>query len=261
MDTVNKILYERKDIVEIYACNNKKGLYPPEEMIFQTYREHIQGKIVLDIGCGTGRTTPFLEGVCKEYAGIDYSGQMIEFCKKAFGGSPNITFACCDVRDMKMFENNKFDFILFSYNGLDYTDHEGRLRGLSEIRRVLGEGGLFVFSSHNANFRKRYPHPKLKWTIRPREQAMNIIDFLRSMANRRKMGKLQYFGDDYSLINMPEYSYALLTYCLGKRAQVTQLGSVGLEVIEMRDMGGNVLDLQSDDSHEAWIHYVVRKAA
>jgi ubiquinone/menaquinone biosynthesis C-methylase UbiE len=50
---------------------------------------------------------------------------------------------------MKIFENNYFDFILFSWNGIDTMSHDDRLKVLQEIIRVGNEGGLFCFSSHN----------------------------------------------------------------------------------------------------------------
>jgi ubiquinone/menaquinone biosynthesis C-methylase UbiE len=34
-----------------------------------------------------------------------------------------------------------FDFVLFSYNGIDFVDHAGRLQVLKEIARVLASGG------------------------------------------------------------------------------------------------------------------------
>ena len=169
MDVINKELYERKDIAAIYAYNNKRGLQPPEEAIFHKYRENICGKRVLDIGCGTGRTTPYLVNLATKYTGVDYSCEMIEFCKNTFKDIEDISFILCDVRNMSIFEDNEFDFVLFSYNGLDCICHEDRLKALSEIHRVLREKGLFVFSSHNINYRNIHSHPKLKFAVKPRE--------------------------------------------------------------------------------------------
>ena len=53
---------------------------------------------------------------------------------------------------MKLFEDSSFDFILFSFNGIDYMNHDERIRTLREIRRILKTGGYFCFSTHNLNF-------------------------------------------------------------------------------------------------------------
>ena len=38
-----------------------------------------------------------------------------------------ISFLTADARTMKDFKNNSFDFVLFSFNGIDYMDHEERI--------------------------------------------------------------------------------------------------------------------------------------
>jgi ubiquinone/menaquinone biosynthesis C-methylase UbiE len=259
MDAINKELYERKDIAAIYAYNNKSGLQPPEEMIFQKYSGNIYNKRILDIGCGTGRTTFILKDLSKEYTGIDYSAEMIAYCENIFKCGENVRFIPCDVRNMRIFGDGQFDFVLVSYNGLDYIDHEGRRIALSEIHRVLREDGMFVFSSHNLNYVNLYTYPKMKFTLKRREQRINIRNFLISVKNRIKYRKLQYFAKEYSIVNTLAHNYGALSYCIDKKNQISQLGRVGFEVIEMRDICGNILNFDSEDSKHAWIYYVARK--
>jgi SAM-dependent methyltransferase len=42
-----------------------------------------------------------------------------------------------------------FDFILFSFNGIDYVPACDRNAVFRELRRVGSKGGLFFFSTHN----------------------------------------------------------------------------------------------------------------
>lgn len=101
---------------------------------------------MLDIGVGAGRTTHYFAHLTKEYVGIDYSENMIKVCREKFQNYPKkISFEVCDARSLKFFEDSYLDFVLFSYNGLDYMNHEDRLRVLREIRRATKEGGTFVF--------------------------------------------------------------------------------------------------------------------
>ncbi len=77
---MNKIQYEKKHVVSSYAYAK---LQSPEVIILAKYRENIQDKHVLDIGCGAGRTPAHLKDLGKDYTGLDYSFDMIEACKKS----------------------------------------------------------------------------------------------------------------------------------------------------------------------------------
>ena len=140
---MNRKKYESKNVVSSYI---KMTLQNPEVMILVEHRESIVGKHILDIGCGSGRTTAILKNLSSGYIGIDYSVTMIESCRERFN---DVSFAVSDVRKMSEFRDEEFDFIMFSFNGLDSINHDDRLKGLREIRRVLKQNGLFVFSSHN----------------------------------------------------------------------------------------------------------------
>ena len=52
----------------------------------------------------------------------------------------------------KVFKDNSFDFVLFSFNGIDSFSHKDRIAALREVRRVLRNDGIFYFSSHNLNW-------------------------------------------------------------------------------------------------------------
>ncbi len=138
---MNRNKYESKNVVSSYI---KMTLQNPEVMILVKHRERIVNKHILDIGCGSGRTTAILKNLSSGYIGIDYSMTMIESCRERF---KDVSFARGDVREMGEFRDEEFDFIMFSFNGLDSINHENRLKGLREIHRVLKQDGLFAFSS------------------------------------------------------------------------------------------------------------------
>ncbi|MCP4254937.1 MAG: class I SAM-dependent methyltransferase, partial [Candidatus Scalindua sp.] len=150
---MNKKKYESKSVVSSYI---NMRLQNPEVMIFVKFREFIEGKHVLDIGCGSGRTTAILKNLSSGYVGLDYSLEMVESCRRRFEG---VSFLHGDVRDMSGFNDEEFDCVMFSFNGLDSISHSDRLKGLREIRRVLKQDGLFIFSSHNRNHRYAISRP------------------------------------------------------------------------------------------------------
>lgn len=250
---MNKKKYESKNVVSSYI---KMTLQNPEVMILVKHRESIVNKHILDIGCGSGRTTAILKNLSSGYIGIDYSITMIESCRERF---KDVSFARGDVRGMSKFRDDEFDFIMFSFNGLDSINHEDRLKGLSEIHRVIKQDGLFVFSSHNRNHRYAISCPKMKFSTMPCKQAGNFIKFVKSTHNRLRNKTHQVFNEQYAIINDVAHDYAMLTYYIDKKNQVSQLEGMGFETIEMYDTLGNMLNIDGDDADSAWIYYVTRK--
>jgi SAM-dependent methyltransferase len=164
---------------------------------------------------------------------------------------------CCDVRDMSRFADDSFDFILFSFNGLDYIPHEGRLKALAEIKRILSLQGIFVFSSHNrtqleepdrgATSRKIYS-PK----IALKRKIWRILLFARRLRARR----YEVATDEYAIINDSGLRYSLLTYYISIRSQIDQLKQLAFVVDGIFDTEGKPAQ---DNDRSPWIHYVVRK--
>jgi ubiquinone/menaquinone biosynthesis C-methylase UbiE len=107
-------------------------------VIFEKYWGAYARKRVLDLGVGGGRTTHSLAPHASLYIGIDYSRAMIEICQDRF---PHHQFEPGDARDLSRFPAEWFDFVLFSYNGIDFVDHADRLQVLKEIARVSHLGG------------------------------------------------------------------------------------------------------------------------
>ena len=97
-----------------------------------------------------------------------------------------------DARDLSAFADESFDFVLFSYNGLDCVGHADRLQVLAEVHRVVRPGGVFMFSSHNIDwvYRRRIlgdifrvergetPVAMVKNLLKP---ALRIRNYLRAL--------------------------------------------------------------------------------
>ncbi len=141
---INKISYESGEAIEVY--NHEKDKWG-ELYVYENYFKK-PGKI-LDLGCGTGRTSSTLAARGHEVFAIDYSEKMINEAKKKYN---NLDFRVMDAKNLA-FADAFFDYAFFSFNGIDYlqTD-EDREKVFKEVFRVLKSGGIFAFSSHNAFF-------------------------------------------------------------------------------------------------------------
>src|SRR5262249_45600 len=128
----------------------QKHLHPPERALLERWRGRWQEVDMLDLGVGTGRTTYTFGAITRRYVGVDYSPKMIELCRCQFPEGPSVKFIVGDASDLSFLGEDRFDFILFSFNGIDYVTQDKRLRVLSEVRaRLRGRDSLFLFSSHS----------------------------------------------------------------------------------------------------------------
>lgn len=144
----HKILYNTESISKNYAVRDY--LEPAERTILDMLGPELSGMDMLDMGVGGGRTTKYFAPLVKNYIGADYAIAMVDICMDKYGN--DYYFLNCDVRDMKEISDNSYDFVLFSFNGMDSFNHKDRMAALDEIHRVLRPAGYFCFSSHNLDW-------------------------------------------------------------------------------------------------------------
>ena len=137
----NKQAYSSEKALKKYSNYN---LYPNEQYIFDKYFK--KGSSVLDLACGSGRTTVNLFRQGYNVKGTDLSEPLIAVAKEKF---PEIKFETGDFSDIKE-ENESYDNVFISHNSIDHAyPISQREKVIEECYRVLKPGGHFVFSSHN----------------------------------------------------------------------------------------------------------------
>jgi ubiquinone/menaquinone biosynthesis C-methylase UbiE len=246
---INHAVYLDEKVCRSYL--NLRHLFPVEVEVIKQLRELLppQAKI-LDLGIGTGRTTPHLLSLSKDYVGLDYSSEMVTLAKQNF---PHLRIAEGDARDLTAFENRTFDLVFFSYNGLDYVNHSDRLVALTEINRVLRPAGIFVFSSHNADYSY---FDKLRITWQP-FHLRNIYYNVQSLKNRMMNRSAHQYERDYAIITDPGHNYRLLTYYISPAKQKLQLAAAGFtDTVKVFDIKGNEVEMSKDSS---WLYYLTFK--
>ncbi len=147
----NRKSYESKETAERYSEFAEKGLFEYEIAVVKRF--FAPGMTVLDIGCGTGRTTGPLCEMGIDAIGIDFSSAMIA---KARQTHPSVNFMRCDAKDLSPFPNESADGILFSLNGLALLTPNEKETALKEFFRVLKPGGAFVFCIPPLNIKEGY---------------------------------------------------------------------------------------------------------
>jgi len=107
--------------------------------------------MILDLGCGAGRTTRALfEFGYKTIQAVDFEKCLIDAAKKADPGHSLSYKILAAEKILEMFPKKYFDAVFFSYNGMDCLyPFSNRQRVIESIYEVLKPRGYFIFSSHN----------------------------------------------------------------------------------------------------------------
>ncbi len=219
----NRDTYQSEDVIAYYS--GMSSLFPPEAAILGLLQNRLHGMKMLDIGVGAGRTTPFFAPFVREYVGIDYSEEMIAACKKKFSGSgSHVSFDVMDVREMSGFKGSLFDFVLFSYNGIDYIGHEDRLKAFREIRKVMKRGGTFCFSTHNIQNVETVFHLKHHLSLNPVAALKGALKWaLLRTAYNRHLSLRELKNAPYAVVNDSAHRFRLETYYISPAEQARQL--------------------------------------
>lgn len=253
----NKRIYESEDVIRFYA--EQSDLQKPEVTILNELRNKLPKMSMLDIGVGAGRTTTHFAVLAKGYLGIDYSNEMINVCLKKFQNyDKKISFKTADARTMKLFKDNSFDFILFSFNGIDYMDHEERIRVLREIRRIIRGGGYFCFSTHNLNFLLK------KCSIRLSKHSSILASRVLELLQMRLLNKKETWKAirnssrkaKHTIVNDGAMQFRLKTYYITPAEQIEQLSELGYSNTKMYSLTSGLEITNPDNSIDNWIYYL-----
>jgi SAM-dependent methyltransferase len=237
----NHQTYESEHAVDEYAGLTE--LQPPERTILGLVASALPSARMLDIGVGGGRTTVHFATRARQYVGVDYSEGMVAACHARFAGAP-YRFGVADARFLP-FGDAAFDFVLFSFNGIDYVSHDDRQRILREIHRVTCRGGKFAFSTHNlANA------PKLL-SLRPR---VGVRTTLRRWALRRRNPPLRkIMRSDWTILQDGALRGGLETYYVRREEQLRQLGGAGFTAPRVFQLDGRAAEAGAADP---WLYYL-----
>jgi len=252
----NRISWNSKSVIDTYIDDHE--LQKPEAAILNLFKNQLTNWCMLDIGIGLGRTTQHFAPLAKEYVGIDYSEKMIQTYKQLNPEpKPNISIQVGDARSMRELADDYFDFILFSFNGIDYVTHEERHQVFEEVKRVGKKGGYFAFSTHNLYYIDKLYAVNLEQGLK--YSAYQCYKYFRLIYENGFPGK--YKNRDFAILNDGTNHFTLNTYYIKPAAQLEQLEQAGFTDISLFSYKtGEKLDQAnlSRANKDSWIYYLCK---
>ena len=135
-------IYEDSDRADAYSKLEFPGTY------YLAYRDipaiisrHVSGKRAMDFGCGTGRSTRFLQRLGYRTIGIDISEGMIE---KAREIDLESDYRLIKEGDFSQFDHGTFDLILSAFPFDNIPTMEKKIMNLRGLRELLSNEGVLV---------------------------------------------------------------------------------------------------------------------
>lgn len=135
-------VYEDDHRAEAYAKLEFPGTY------YLAYRDipdiiskYVKGKIALDFGCGTGRSTRFLKQLGFECIGVDISENMLKLARAVDSEGD---YRLVKEGDMDRFDKSSFDLIMSAFTFDNIPTAEIKIANFRAIGRLLKPEGIVI---------------------------------------------------------------------------------------------------------------------
>ncbi|MCS7071715.1 MAG: class I SAM-dependent methyltransferase, partial [Anaerolinea sp.] len=106
-------------------------------------RAYASGKRVLDVACGVGYGSRYLADAAASVIGVDVDAAAIAYARRRYGDSDRVQFMQGDALNLP-FSDRTFD-VICSFETIEHVPDAHRF--LSEVRRLLAPGGVFIVST------------------------------------------------------------------------------------------------------------------
>lgn len=225
----------------------------------------VRGLPALDIGVGGGRTVALLRLLTDVYIGVDYTPEMVDLCRRRH---PDADIRLEDARDLASIASGEQGFVMFSSNGIDAVDHDGRRAVLANMARVLQPGGIALYSTLNKDgpFYRADPStvPDLEWepgSLLPARPAPGQgDDWPEAVRNWRRLRSGTVDEGDWGMSPFAAHRFSLLTHFVtlqGVYAELAEAGLTPLAVFACED--GSAISADATTTTTKYMHVVATK--
>jgi len=250
----DKQVWNSEKVIHTYA--SVADLQKPEEAILNVLRSRLPQWRMLDLGIGGGRTTVHFEPLVYEYHGTDYAERMVEACLQRFPkAGPRTRFFVLDATQMVGVPDHYYDFVLFSFNGIDCVAPQDRDKVFREVQRVCKPGGYFCFSSHNLLYLPQMYRPKryARWgEFLYQFYRIAMLVYYNGLPRR-------YAGKKFAVLRDGVEHFSLSIYYIQPEYQVWQLQRMGFRNIRVFSYktGQEIDHSRLNTLHrDAWVYYL-----
>jgi len=163
---------EKWDSVEQYV------LYLKQFMAYKYAKRLVKDNFVLEIGCGAGYGANYLSEFASNIVAIDISKSAIAYCNKKYK-KKKMSFLQASGLNIAI-KNSSVD-VAISFQVIEHIEPKYVRQYLTEIKRALKEGGIFVVSTPNKKLRllpfqkPRNPEHKKEYDYRDLESALKEV--------------------------------------------------------------------------------------
>ena len=135
--------YGQKDLEPSSSIARKFQLENLVEFIHEKF-SRIEFNTILEIGCGVGATSGYLDGKYINYIGVDYSKEFIELANQRYSKA-NVEYHCSNIKELKI--NKEPDLVL----GIGVLHHISDIKkSLVELRKLSTSNTIFAFIEPNS---------------------------------------------------------------------------------------------------------------
>ena len=137
--------YARKDIYPVSSYARKFQLLSLIKLYRKKYQKASYGTII-ELGCGVGASTKYLDGHFNKYIGVDYSEELIHLAKKYFS-TERSEYICANIKEFKN-DSKDVDFVF----GVGVLHHVSDLDDVLQKMRTIGHSDtIFGFIEPQAS--------------------------------------------------------------------------------------------------------------
>lgn len=239
-------------------------LKPAERRVLSLLGRRLHEMDMLDLGVGTGRTGYTFAPLVRRYVGLDQSPQMLARARELLGDDEQVELVQRDVRDLSSV-GGPFDFVLFSFNGIDAVGHEDRPKILTGVRSLLNSGGLFLFSTHSTGAlpldTRRPPseHFGSSHLYRLYASLAEIPYGIRIRRINRKLDLAAARKRGWAIVDSMSHNFSITDHYVEPEHQVRQLRDLGFSVEAIYDTAGAEVSLPFH-GRDPWLDYLCRIA-